>query len=128
MPLRDVLQKLFNVTAPAAHTPITPSVVIPPAVLPPDRVDVSEAELQPLKQAWREFGVHKQEVERRLPQIELERYALLRKYERLEEACDTALVELRLSKHIYDEFGDYELDLDKDPSKGGVFIRDDKKN
>jgi hypothetical protein len=128
MPLRDVLQKLFNVAAPAARTPVTPSVVIPPAVLPPDKVEVSEAELQPLKQAWREFGVHKQEVERRLPQIELERYALLRKYEKLEEACDKALVDLRLSKHILDEFGDYELDLDKDPSKGGVLIRDDQKN
>lgn len=127
MPLRTVLQKLLNAVSPATNANLQPvTVTAPPPV--PDRVEVTELELQPLKHAWREFGVHKQEVERRLPQIELERYALLRKYETLEEACEQALVDLRLSKNIADEFGDYELDLDKDPSKGGVFIRDDKKN
>lgn len=128
MPIRTALQKLLSVVAPATNAPLKPTAVPTPLPAAPDRVEVTEIELLPLKQAWREFGVHKQEVERRLPQIELERYALLRKYETLEEACEQALVDLRLSKNIADEFGDYELDLDKDPSKGGVFIRDDKKN
>lgn len=124
----DQIRRLVGAVAPIATTPFPPVVVLPKPAAPPDRVDVTTDDLLALRQAWRDFAVCKQELEKRLPQLELERYALLRKYEKLEEACDTALVELRDAKGILDDFGDYELDLDKDPSKGGVFIRDDKKN